>query len=75
MGLTPAERAHLGAELRNNFKLAGLTPEVVQADLAFSHELFEETIKLGPTSDEKAVARLRDYLEEKVEEQGKDPSS
>ncbi|MRH43319.1 DUF2316 family protein [Aquibacillus halophilus] len=75
MSLTPEQKNHVGKELLDNFKLSGLTPEVIQADLAFSHEQFEETIKLGPTSDEAAVATLRNYLEEKLKEQGKEPSS
>ncbi|WP_226036781.1 DUF2316 family protein [Aquibacillus saliphilus] len=75
MSLTPEQRNNVGKELRDNFKLSGLTPEVIQADLAFSHEQFDETIKLGPTSDEAAVSTLRNYLEEKLKEQGKEPSS
>ena len=75
MSLTPEQQKHVARELRENFKHAGLTPEVIQADLAFSHEQYEETIKLGPTSDEEAVSRLRNYLEEKIEEQGKKPYS
>ncbi|MBM7571851.1 DUF2316 family protein [Aquibacillus albus] len=75
MSLNREQRKHVGKELRDNFELSGLTPEVIQADLAFSHEQFEETIKLGPTSDEEAVSRLRNYLEEKLKEQGKEPSS
>lgn len=74
MSLNPEDRKNVGKELRDNFKLSGLTPEVVQADLAFSHEQFEETIKLGPTSDDEAVSRLRNYLEEKIKGQGKEPS-
>ncbi|CQR46626.1 hypothetical protein BN1058_00895 [Paraliobacillus sp. PM-2] len=73
MSVDPAQQKHVAKELRENFKHAGLTPEVIQADLAFSHEQYEETIKLGPTSDEEAVTRLRNYLEEKLIEQGKKP--
>ncbi|MFB1049380.1 DUF2316 family protein [Paraliobacillus sp. JSM ZJ581] len=75
MSLDPKQKKHVAKELRENFKHAGLTPEVIQADLAFGHEKYEETIKLGPTSDEEAVERLRNYLEEKLEEQGKKPYS
>ncbi|WP_407268235.1 DUF2316 family protein [Radiobacillus sp. PE A8.2] len=75
MSLTPEQRHQVGKELNDNFKLSGLTPDVIQADLAFSHEQFEETIKLGPTSDEAAISRLRDYLDEKLKEQGKKPFS
>lgn len=71
MSLTREEQKYVARELRENFKHAGLTPEVIQADLAFSHEQYEETMKLGPTCDEKAISRLRSYLEEKLEEQGK----
>ncbi|MDL4839461.1 DUF2316 family protein [Aquibacillus rhizosphaerae] len=75
MSFNPEQQNHVGKELRDNFKLSGLTPEVIQADLAFSHEQFEETIKLGPTSDEHAIEQLRNYLVEKLREQGKEPSS
>ncbi|GGM38120.1 hypothetical protein GCM10011351_25360 [Paraliobacillus quinghaiensis] len=75
MSLNPEEKQHVAKELRENFKHAGLTPEVIQADLAFSHEQYEEAIKLGPTTDEEAVSRLRNYLAEKLEEQGKEPYS
>ncbi|WP_138419618.1 DUF2316 family protein [Aquibacillus sediminis] len=75
MSLTPEQRNQVEKELRDNFKLSGLTPEVIQADLAFNHEQFEETINLGPTADEAAVSRLRNYLVEKLNEQGKEPSS
>ncbi|WP_182199352.1 DUF2316 family protein [Paraliobacillus salinarum] len=73
MSLDSEQKKHVAKELRENFKHAGLRPEVIQADLAFSHEQYEETIKLGPTSDEAAVERLRSYLEEKIIEQGKKP--
>lgn len=73
MSLYHEQQKHLAKELRENFKHAGLTPEVIQADLAFSHEQYEETIKLGPTSDQAAISRLRNYLQEKLEEQGKKP--
>ncbi|MCT2536485.1 DUF2316 family protein [Aquibacillus koreensis] len=75
MSLTPEQRNQVGKEIGDNLKLAGLTPEVVQADLAFNHAQYEETVKFGPTANEEEVARLRNYLAEKVKEQGKEPYS
>ncbi|TRZ39485.1 DUF2316 family protein [Niallia circulans] len=73
MSLNSAQRQQTSMELKANFDISGLTCKEVQTDLGFSGELLEETLNVGSGTHGEAVWRLRDYLEEKIQEQGKEP--
>ncbi|MFJ7755892.1 DUF2316 family protein [Peribacillus muralis] len=73
MSLNMEQREQTSKELHANYEFSGLRSEDIQADLGFSHEQLEETINLGPASHGEEVWRLRDYLEERIKEQGKEP--
>ncbi|MEM5012547.1 DUF2316 family protein [Niallia taxi] len=73
MSLNSAQRQQTSIELKVNRDISGLTGEKIQADLGFSGELLEETLNVGSGTHGEAVWRLRDYLEDKIKEQGKEP--
>ncbi|WP_057915933.1 DUF2316 family protein [Peribacillus muralis] len=73
MSLNHAQRKQTSEELKVNYEISGLTSEDIQADLGFSVKQLEETLNIGPSSQGEAVWMLRDYLEEKIKEQGKEP--
>jgi hypothetical protein len=73
MSLNTKQRKQTSKEIKANYQISGLTPEAIQADLGFSVTQLEETLNLGPASHGEAVWRLRDYLEDKIKEQGKEP--
>lgn len=73
MSLNAAQREQTSKELKVNYQISGLTPQDIEADLSLSRRQLEETLKLGLESDGETVWRLRDYLEERIKEQGKEP--
>lgn len=73
MSLNLAQRKQTSKELRENYQRSGLTPEEILTDLGFRAEQLEETLNLGPSSKGEEVWRLRDYLDDKIKEQGNEP--
>ena len=73
MSLTGAQRIQTSKELKENYRIAGLAPETVCAGLHFSEQQLEDALNLAPATDGETVWRLRDYLEEKIKAQGKEP--
>ena len=73
MSLNAAQKKQNSIELKENFRILGFDPEVIQADLGFSPKEFEDTINVGPVEDPTMVWMLRDYMEEKILQQGKEP--
>ncbi|WP_040950896.1 DUF2316 family protein [Gorillibacterium massiliense] len=73
MSLTAEQRKQTSIELKENYRISGLTPEEIKADLGLDLRELEETLNLGPTSHGETVWRLRDYMENKIKGQGKVP--
>lgn len=77
MSLTTAQKQQQSIELKENFRILGYEPEVIQKALRLSKEELEITLNMGlnglrlenPTT----VWRLRDYMDEKIIAQGKTP--
>ena len=72
MSLTIEEKNQTRLELKKNYEISGLALEAVQDDLDFTStgltHAFELTLGHDPTN----VWKLRDYLEKKILEQGKE---
>lgn len=73
MSLNSQQRAITSRELQQNLELSGLSREQVAADLELSVERVDDALEMRPTTNGTTVWRLRDYLQERVEEQGKEP--
>lgn len=73
MSLDADQRAQTSTELRANFDLSGLTVERIAADLELDPAQVEDALAMRPETNGTIVWRLRDYLEERVEETGQEP--
>ncbi len=73
MSLNILERKQTSAELYENYRISGLTREIIQADLHFSETQLENTFAVGSIENPVDVWKLRDYMEETILEQGKKP--
>ena len=73
MSLNIEQKKQTSIELHENYKIAGLTPEDIQSDLGLDPNQLENILNIKSISDPTAVWRLRDYMEEKITEQGKTP--
>lgn len=73
MSLNRAQEKQTSEDLQKNYQISGLTPADIQRDLGLDFGQLEETLDMGPEADPTTVWRLRDYMEEKIIEQGKEP--
>ena len=73
MTLNTAQREQTSKELKANYKASGLPQEAIQAALGLSGDQFDAAINLSPDSRRDTVWRLRDYLDEELRAQGKEP--
>ena len=71
MSLSIKEQMQTSKELKENYRISGLTPKDIQAELGISFTQLEETLNLDHAADPVTVWRLRDYMEDKIKEQGK----
>ncbi|MEV5683413.1 DUF2316 family protein [Streptomyces sp. NPDC052164] len=74
MSLNDEQRARTKDELLANFRLAGTTPEEVQAHLDFTSQQFDDTINLREQCTPQDVWLLRDHLEKLVQARGGTPA-
>ncbi len=73
MSLNAAQKKQTSIELHENYKISGLTLEDIQAYLGLNADQLESTMNITPGSDPTTIWRLRDYMEDKIKEQGKTP--
>ena len=73
MSLTTEQKKQTSIELHENYKISGLSPEEIQADLGLNTDQLTNTLNLKSITDPTTVWRLRDYMEDKITEQGKTP--
>lgn len=73
MSLNEQQRETTRRELRSNFELSELSLEQVRADLEMTPEQLDAAFAVDATCNPTHVWRLRDYLLETVEGQGKEP--
>ncbi len=73
MSLNRMQKKQTSEELKKNYQISGLTPVEIQHGLGLDFRMIEETLKMSPNADPTNVWRLRDYMEEKIIEQGKKP--
>lgn len=73
MSLNACQIIETSKELKENYKISELTPVDVERDLCFNKNKLEETLNITSFSDGESVWRLRDYMESKILEQGKEP--
>lgn len=70
MSLNDAERRRTSDELRGNLESSGLTSLQAAADLGFSPERLQATLRVERASDPVDVWLLRDYLEQAARDAG-----
>ncbi|MGV8083811.1 MAG: DUF2316 family protein [Coriobacteriia bacterium] len=73
MSLTNEQRETTSRELRANFELSRLSLEQLESDLGLTAEQLDAALAVSPETQGVHVWKLRDYLQEKIEEQGKEP--
>ncbi|ROS79123.1 DUF2316 family protein [Cellulomonas sp. PhB143] len=73
MTLNDSEREQTSRELRANLALSGLSADDLAGDLGLAVSEVEETLDVGPASERERVWLLREYLDQKVCAQGRDP--
>ncbi len=73
MSLTVSEKKICSFELFENFKVLGYEPKTIQNDLSISSKELMNTLNIGDMANPTMVWKLRDYMEEKILEQGKTP--
>ncbi len=71
--LNAQQKRQNSVELKENFRILGFAPERIQADLGLSEKELQVTLDVGPRENATNVWRLRDYMEDKIKEQGKTP--
>ena len=71
--LNEKQKKQNGIELKENQRILGFAAETIADDLRLGIEELEVTLNVGPNEDPTNVWRLRDYMEEKILEQGKIP--
>jgi len=60
-------------EMAENFEILGMSPEEIEKELGFSPLDFKNALGVIPHYNPTNVWKLRDYMEEKIKEQGKTP--
>jgi len=71
MSLNTREIEQTRIEMAKNFEILGMSPEAVADELGFSSLDFKNALEVVPYYNPTNVWKLRDYLEEKIEEQSK----
>lgn len=72
MSLSTAQLRQTSAELNEDLRISGLAPEQICTALHISQPELDAVLSLSGESPT-AVWRVRDYLEEKIRQQGKTP--
>ena len=75
MSLNAEQKRQTSIELKENYRILDFDAEVIQEDLRISNEQLRVILNVGPSVDPTNVWRLRDYMDEKIIEQGKTPVS
>lgn len=73
MSLNEQQRETTRQELQANFELTGFTTDQVRADLDMTADELAAAFAVEPGSNGTHVWRLRDYLQQTLEDQGKEP--
>jgi hypothetical protein len=73
MSLTTEQQARTRDELVANLHLTGLTDQQIQTDLDFTAQQLDDTLHLRSGSHPADVWLLRDYLDQHLHAQGKEP--
>ena len=73
MSLNTEQKKQTSIELYENYRISELASEKIQADLGLDARELEKTLNVGLGVDPTTVWRLRDYMEDKIKEQGKTP--
>ncbi|WNY25212.1 DUF2316 family protein [Methanolapillus millepedarum] len=71
--LTVAQTKQTSIELKENYRISELTPEVICADLRINDRELNKVLEMV-NPDPTTVWRVRDYMERKIKEQGKTPA-
>lgn len=75
MSLNDTERRRTSDELKGNLELSGLTLSEVAADLDFPLERLRSALDVGDGVDPVDIWQLRDYLEQAVNDAGRQPAA
>lgn len=70
MSLSTKEFEQTRMEMAKNFEILGMSPEVIEEELGFSPLDFKNALEVAPHYNPTNVWKLRDYMEEKIKEQG-----
>lgn len=73
MSLNARQIEQTRIELLQNYELLGFSLETIAQDLGFRDDDFNKALELVPHHNPTNVWKLRDYLEKKILEQGKQP--
>lgn len=73
MSLSIKEIEQTRIEMAKNFEILGMPPKAIEEELGFSPLDFKNAIGVVPHYSPTNVWKLRDYMEEKIQEQGKSP--
>ncbi len=72
MSLNARQIKQTKLEMAKNFESLNAAPEIIKADLGFSSLDLKNALAVVPHYNPTNVWKLRDYLEEKITEQGKE---
>lgn len=73
MSLSTREIEQTRIEMAKNFEILEMSPEAIEEALGFSSLDFKNALEVAPRYNPTNVWKLRDYMEEKIKEQGKVP--
>ena len=73
MSLNNTEKKVSSMELQENYKILSFDPDQICTDLGLSSHELKNTLHIGLTTNPTTVWKLRDYMEEKILQQGKTP--
>ncbi len=73
MSLTASQKITVSNELKENYAKYDFDEQKVLADLKFTKEQLENTFKVNDLSQPVDVWKLKDYIDEKLEDNGITP--
>ncbi len=73
MSLSVEKKRTTSKELRENYKILGMDPERIQNDLGFTEQMLLDTLNVTSSTTGVKIWKLRDYMNDKIKEQGKSP--
>ncbi|CVI68419.1 hypothetical protein NDGK_01207 [Clostridiales bacterium CHKCI001] len=74
MSLSVEKKITTSRELRRNYKILGMDPQLIQNDLGFTEQMLLDTLNVTSSTTGVNIWKLRDYMNDKIKEQGKKPA-